>query len=46
MLGVRDDTLRREAADQLGLEPGMFAVAAVKATNVTVEILQTGWQDR
>jgi molybdopterin-binding protein len=46
LLGVSDDTLRREAADELGLEPGMFAVAAVKATNVTVEILQTGWQDR
>ena len=38
--------LSREAADELGLEPGMLAVAAVKATNVTVEIPQTDWQDR
>jgi molybdopterin-binding protein len=30
--------LSREAADELGLEPGMMAVAAVKATNVSVEI--------
>ena len=30
--------LSREAADELGLEPGVLAVAAVKATNVTVEI--------
>jgi molybdopterin-binding protein len=30
--------LSREAADELGLEPGMIAVAAVKATNVFVEI--------
>ena len=30
--------LSREAADELGLEPGMAAVAAVKATNVSVEI--------
>ena len=30
--------LSREAADELGLEPGMLAVAAVKATNVVVEI--------
>ena len=27
-----------EAADELGLEPGMLAVAAVKATSVSVEI--------
>jgi len=33
--------LSREAVDELGLEPGMFAVAAVKATNVSVEIPQT-----
>lgn len=32
--------LSREAADELGLEPGMLAVAAVKATNVSVEIPQ------
>ena len=30
--------LSREAADELGLEPGMLARAAVKATNVAVEI--------
>ena len=30
--------LSREAADELALEPGMLAVAAVKATNVSVEI--------
>jgi molybdopterin-binding protein len=33
--------LSREAADELGLEPGMLAVAAVKATNVIVEIPAT-----
>jgi molybdopterin-binding protein len=30
--------ITREAADQMGLAPGMQAVAAVKATNVTVEL--------
>jgi molybdopterin-binding protein len=30
--------LSRDAADDLGLEPGVMAVAAVKATNVSVEI--------
>ena len=30
--------LSREAADELGLQPGMLAVAAVKATNVSIEI--------
>jgi molybdopterin-binding protein len=30
--------LSREAADELGLEPGMLAVATIKATNVSVEI--------
>jgi molybdopterin-binding protein len=34
--------LSREAADELGLEPGMLAIATVKATNVSVEIPQTG----
>ena len=34
--------LSREAADELGLEPGMLAVATVKATNVAVEIPETG----
>jgi molybdopterin-binding protein len=30
--------MSREAADELGLEPGVLAVAAVKATNLSVEI--------
>ena len=30
--------ITREAADQMGLAPGMQAIAAVKATNVTVEL--------
>ena len=30
--------LSREAADELGLEAGVLAVAAIKATNVSVEI--------
>ena len=30
--------LSREAADELGLGPGVLAVAAVKSTNVSVEI--------
>jgi molybdopterin-binding protein len=30
--------MSRESADQLGLEPGVRAVAAVKATNVVVEV--------
>jgi len=30
--------MTREAADELGLEPGMLAVAVVKATNVVVEV--------
>ena len=34
--------LSREAADELGLEPGMLAVAAVKSTNVSVEVPSTG----
>jgi molybdopterin-binding protein len=32
--------MSREAADELGLEPGVRAVAAVKATNVVVEVPQ------
>ena len=32
----------REAVDELGLEPGMLAVAAVKATSVSVEIPSNG----
>ncbi len=31
--------MTREAADELGLEPGVLAVAAVKSTNVVVEVL-------
>lgn len=30
--------MSREAADELGLEPGVLAVAAVKSTDVTIEI--------
>ena len=30
--------MSREAADELGLEPGVLAVAAVKATNLSVEV--------
>ena len=30
--------MSREAADELGLEPGMLASASVKATNVTIEL--------
>ncbi|HEY6378883.1 MAG TPA: TOBE domain-containing protein [Candidatus Dormibacteraeota bacterium] len=30
--------MSREAADELGLEPGVMAVASVKATNVVVEL--------
>ena len=30
--------MSREAADELGLEPGVVAVASVKATNVVIEI--------
>ena len=30
--------MSREAADDLGLAPGVMAVAAVKATNVVVEL--------
>ena len=30
--------ISREAADELGLAPGVAVVAAVKATNVTVEV--------
>ena len=34
--------LSREAADELSLEPGMLAVATVKATNVSIEIPKAG----
>ena len=30
--------MSRESADELGLEPGVLAVAAVKSTNVVVEV--------
>ena len=30
--------MTREAADELGLAPGVMAVAAVKSTNVVVEL--------
>ena len=32
--------MSREAADELGLEPGVLAIAAVKSTNVVVELPQ------
>jgi molybdopterin-binding protein len=32
--------MSREAADDLGLEPGVVAVASVKSTNVVVEVMQ------
>jgi molybdopterin-binding protein len=34
--------MSREAADELGLEPGVTAVASVKSTNVVVEVLEAG----
>jgi molybdopterin-binding protein len=34
--------MSREAADDLGLEPGVTAVASVKATNVVVEVRDAG----
>jgi molybdopterin-binding protein len=34
--------MSREAADELQLEPGMLAVAAVKSTNVVIEIPRRG----
>ena len=30
--------MSREAADELGLEPGVLAIAAVKSTHVVVEV--------
>lgn len=33
--------MSREAADELGLEPGSLAIASVKATNVVIEIPST-----
>jgi molybdopterin-binding protein len=30
--------MSREAADELGLEPGMLASATAKATTVTIEV--------
>ena len=34
--------MSREAADELGLEPGVLAVASVKSTNVVVEVPDLG----
>jgi molybdopterin-binding protein len=34
--------MSREAADELGLEPGVSAIAAVKSTNVVVEVPEGG----
>jgi molybdopterin-binding protein len=33
--------MSREAADELGLQPGVVAVASIKSTNVVVEIEAT-----
>lgn len=33
--------MSREAADELGLEPGVVAVASVKSTQVVVEVVDT-----
>ncbi|BDZ59622.1 hypothetical protein GCM10025872_32790 [Barrientosiimonas endolithica] len=34
--------MSREAADELGLEPGALAIATVKSTNVVVETEEAG----
>jgi len=34
--------MSREAADELGLEPGVLALATVKSTNVVIEIPEPG----
>jgi molybdopterin-binding protein len=34
--------MSREAADELGLEPGVTATASVKSTNVVVEVSAAG----
>jgi molybdopterin-binding protein len=34
--------MSREAADELGLQPGVLAVASVKSTNVVVEVPEAG----
>lgn len=34
--------MSREAADDLGLEPGVTAIASVKSTNVVVEVQEGG----
>ncbi len=33
--------ITRESADELGLKPGVMAVASVKATNVVIELLRS-----
>ncbi|HEV2415499.1 MAG TPA: TOBE domain-containing protein [Candidatus Dormibacteraeota bacterium] len=33
--------ITRESVDELGLKPGVVAVASVKATNVVIELLRT-----
>ena len=37
--------MSREAADELGLEPGVTAVASVKSTNVVVEVTEVSCRD-
>jgi molybdopterin-binding protein len=34
--------MSREAADSLGLEPGVMAIASIKATNVVIELAHEG----
>jgi molybdopterin-binding protein len=34
--------ITRESADELGLKPGVMAVASVKATNVVIELERSG----
>lgn len=34
--------MTREAADELGLEPGVLAVASIKSTNVVIEVPSQG----
>jgi len=38
--------MSREAADELGLAPGVLAVASAKATNVVVELPAQRGQER
>jgi molybdopterin-binding protein len=37
--------MSREAADELQLEPGVLAIAAIKSTNVVIEVPQRNQHD-